>query len=109
MYNVLTLSHLTMLKSDLNIYFILKVMVKSKYIYKYQVISTRPDFPYNKKYKSNNEIIEDLKESPLEIASRTAIYNIIHKIGKLYKYHDIEILKIREFIPTRIVREIIET
>lgn len=92
----------------LNKYYQFKVMVKSKYIYKYQVISHRSDYPYNKKYKSNNEIIEDLKDSPLEIASRTAIYNIIHKVGKLYKYHDIEIIKIREIIPTRIVRHIVD-
>jgi hypothetical protein len=82
-------------------------MAKSKYIYKYQVISTRPDYPLDKKYKSNKEIIEDLCNTPLNITNRTAIYNIIHRVGKLYKYHNIEIKNIREIIPHRIEKKIV--
>jgi len=83
-------------------------MVATKYIYKYQVIADRPDFSINKKYVSIKKIIEDLKDSPLEIKSRTSIYGIMYNKGYNYKFHDIKIIKIHEKIKTKLVRVILE-
>ena len=77
-------------------------MVATKYYNKFQVISTREDYPLNKKYKRIKEMCIDLRDSPLNIHARSSIYNIIHKIGKLYKYHQIEIIQIKE--PIDIIR-----
>jgi hypothetical protein len=83
-------------------------MVATKYIYKYQVISDRPDFKLNKKYVSIKKIIEDLKDSPLELKSRTSIYGIMYDKGYNYKFHDVKIYKIHEKIKTKLVRVILE-
>lgn len=84
-------------------------MPSTKFYNKYHVICDRENFKLDKKYKSMKDICQDLKDSPLELNSRVSIYNIINKIGKLYKYHNVKIIKIREPLPfkTTIIRELI--
>lgn len=84
-------------------------MPPTKFFNKYHVICDRENYKLDKKYKSMKAICEDLKDSPLELNSRVSIYNIINNIGKLYKYHQLKIIKIREALPfkTTVIRELI--
>ena len=84
-------------------------MPSTKFFNKYHVVCDRENFKLNKKYKSMKDICEDLKDSPLELNSRVSIYNIMNNVGKLYKYHQVKITKIREPLPfkTIVIRELI--
>ena len=84
-------------------------MPSTKFFNKYHVICDRENFKLDKKYKSMKEICEDLKDSPLELNSRVSIYNIMNNVGKLYKYHQVKIIKIREPLPykTIVIRKLI--
>lgn len=77
-------------------------MPSTKFFNKYHVICDRDNFRLDKKYKSMKEICEDLKDSPIKLNSRVSIYNIINSVGKLYKYHQVKIYKIREPLPFKI-------
>tara|TARA_R110002020_G_scaffold140250_2_gene311585 strand:+ start:104 stop:364 length:261 start_codon:yes stop_codon:yes gene_type:complete len=77
-------------------------MPSTKYFNKYRVISTRDEYPIDKRYKSMKAICDDLADSPLNINSRISIYNIINNNVK-YKYRDIKIEKIREPLPFKTI------
>ena len=84
-------------------------MPSTKFYNKYHVVCERKEYKLDKKYKSMKDICDDLKDSPLQLNSRVSIYNIMNKIGKLYKYHQLTITKIREPLPFRtiVIRELI--
>ena len=86
-------------------------MPPTKFYNKYHVVCDRENYKLDKKYKSMKDICEDLKDSPLLLKSRVSIYNIINQVGKLYKYHNVKIIKIREPLPfkTIVIRELIST
>ena len=78
-------------------------MPSTKFFYKYHVICNRDDYKIDKKYKSMKDICADLKDSPFGLKSRGTIYNLMNNLGKLYKYNDLTITKIREPIPYRTI------
>lgn len=79
-------------------------MPSTKYLNKYLVEITRPEYTLKKKYKSIKEILEDLKDTNYPISGRNAVYQII-KGNITYKYRDFKITKIRE--PLKIKRTVI--
>tara|TARA_R100001086_G_C11778279_1_gene242899 strand:+ start:169 stop:423 length:255 start_codon:yes stop_codon:yes gene_type:complete len=84
-------------------------MPSTKYLNKYLVEISRPEFSLKKKYKSVKEILDDLKDTDYPISGRNAVYQIIN--GNIcYKYRDFKITKIREplKIKRRVIIEVIE-
>ena len=82
-------------------------MVQTKYINKYHVICDREDYKCNKKHKSLKSIIKDLKDTPVAI-SRSSIYKLTRNQNKNYKYHGLKILMIKEIIPNKTIRIMID-
>ena len=74
-------------------------MPTTKFYNKYHVVCDRPNLQIDKKYRSVKEIVNDLRNSDLNITSRTTIYNIMNSKGKNWKYYNVNILPIREPLP----------
>ena len=83
-------------------------MPPTKYKFKFHLICSKDsngnEFIMDKKYKSNNELIEDVGER-LDIKNRNTIYRIINGFHKTPKWNNIKIMKINEVIPHKVVVE----